>query len=104
MKRIKANKLIYLVTLILAGFLTSCGEEGINTIQSNDPVFSMDKFEENLRASLDGATVGYVYAINLNGQLNVRHDGKRNAQYDNMTQLYVRQEARNVSSVVNYLP
>ena len=70
MKRIRANRFIYLVTLILAGFLTSCGEEGINNIQSNDPQFNMDKFEENLRASLDGATVGYVYAINLNGQLN----------------------------------
>ena len=70
MKLVKANRLIYLTLLILAGFLTSCGEEGINNIQSNDPVFSMDKFEKNLRASLDGATVGYVYAINLNGQLN----------------------------------
>jgi len=70
MNRIKVNKVIHLVMLILAVFLTSCGEEGINNIQSNDPQFNMDKFEENLRASLDGATVGYVYAINLNGQLN----------------------------------
>ncbi len=70
MKKLKAHKFIYLLALIIAGFLSSCGEEGINNIQSNEPVFNMDKFEQNLKASLNGTTVGYVYAINLNGQLN----------------------------------
>lgn len=61
---------ITILMLFSAMFLVSCGEDPINgTIQSNDPVFNMDKFEENIRTMLRGQTTGYVYALNQNGQL-----------------------------------
>jgi D-alanyl-D-alanine carboxypeptidase len=47
--------------------LASCNEDPV--FNSDEPVFSVDKFEQNIRQSLRGQTVGYVYAINQNKQL-----------------------------------
>jgi D-alanyl-D-alanine carboxypeptidase len=44
--------------------------QGINTkVAANTKEFDIDLFEQNIRKALDGKSVGYAYAINLNGQL-----------------------------------
>jgi CubicO group peptidase (beta-lactamase class C family) len=60
---------VFLAALIAIMVFGSCGEDPINVIKSNEEEFKMDKFESNLRASFNGTTVGYVYAINFNQQL-----------------------------------
>lgn len=48
-------------------------------LAANTVVFSMDRYEQNLRSVFDTQTVGWSYAITQAGQL-VRHDGEGQAR------------------------
>lgn len=61
--------IIFTAVFSVSFIFTACSEDPITNIQSNEPVFNIDKFEQNIRTNLRGQTVGYVYAINQNGQL-----------------------------------
>jgi CubicO group peptidase (beta-lactamase class C family) len=62
------NKSLTWILIAITGFvLTACNEDPV--IVSNDKTFNVDKFEQNIRAALDGQAVGYAFAININGQL-----------------------------------
>lgn len=39
------------------------------SIKSNDPVFNVNKFEENIKKAMDGKVVGYQYCISKDGKL-----------------------------------
>lgn len=50
--------------------LPAAQAQAINTkIAANTKEFDIDLFEQNIRKALDGKSVGYAYAINMNGQL-----------------------------------
>lgn len=61
------NNLAFILLLAIGFVLAACNEEPV--IVSNEKTFNVDKFEQNIRAALDGQTVGYSYAINMEGQL-----------------------------------
>lgn len=64
-------------------FLTSSCDK-IPDIKSKDPVFSVDKFEQNLKTALDGKTVGYSYSISRKGtQVRKGAGGAAVASWDN---------------------
>jgi D-alanyl-D-alanine carboxypeptidase len=71
------NKITICLLAILAlmnviGFfsISTAQAQGINTkIATNTKEFDINLFEQNIRKALDGKSVGYAYAINLNGQL-----------------------------------
>ncbi len=63
LKYVSVSVLILVITFVFS----SCNEDPV--FNSNEKVFSVDKFEQNIRQMLRGQTVGYVYAINRDGQL-----------------------------------
>ena len=68
MNRMKARLIL---VILFTAFFISCENEGIN-IQSNTPVFNLDKFEENLNEYVNAngnSPVGWAYTISINGQL-----------------------------------
>jgi len=60
----KLQDQISFLLLIFAGFVfNACN------LSDTREIFNVDQFEQNIRAALDGQTVGYAYAINQDGEL-----------------------------------
>jgi CubicO group peptidase (beta-lactamase class C family) len=54
---------------------TAQAQNGGVKLGANTKEFDMDLFEQNIRKSLDGKSIGYAYAINQNGQLKKKGAG-----------------------------
>lgn len=60
---------LMLAGVVLSLVLSSCDPQPIKDILSNEPVFNLDTFENNIIKALDGKTVGYSYSISKGGAM-----------------------------------
>lgn len=82
MKKYFFSYLLAAVSLSIVFLTSSCDK--IPNIKPNEPIFSVDKFEQNLITALDGKTVGYSYSISRKGtQVKKGAGGAAVASWDN---------------------
>ena len=71
LKRITRKKGFLLITLSLFAFISCETDDISNTLETNSPIFNLDKFEQNILdyVNTSDSPIGWGYAINTNGQL-----------------------------------